>query len=247
MEAGELAAFMISACLVVALLDHPTSPLHDLIPSAVIRRILTGSAMGLTAIAIVYSPWGKQSGAHFNPSVTLTFWRLGKVANWDAVCYVAAHFIGAILGVLVAAALLGDVIAHPAVRYVATLPGAAGVPTAFIAELLISFGLMTVVLTVSNMPHLARYTGCFCGIVVAAYISLEAPISGMSMNPARSFGPAFIGQIWNGLWVYFTAPPIGMLLAAELYVRVRGASVLFCANLHHQNVKRCLFCLHQNR
>ena len=57
--------------------------------------VLTGIAMGLTAIAIVYSPWGKQSGAHFNPSVTLTFWRLGKVATWDAVFYVAAQFAGA--------------------------------------------------------------------------------------------------------------------------------------------------------
>src|SRR5262249_62038958 len=107
---------------------------------AALTRILTGAPMGLTAIAIVYSPWGKQSGAHFNPSVTLTFWRLGKVANWDVVFYATAHFLGAILGVLLAAALLGDVIAHPAVRYVATLPGTSGTQAAFIAELLISFG-----------------------------------------------------------------------------------------------------------
>src|SRR5262249_60582250 len=119
MEAAELAAFMISACLVVALLDHPTSPLSSIVPHATVRRILTGMAMGLTAIAIIYSPWGKQSGAHFNPAVTLTFWRLGKVAGWDAVFYIAAQFIGAVVGVLVAAVLLGDAIAHPAVRYVA--------------------------------------------------------------------------------------------------------------------------------
>ncbi len=246
MEAAELALFMISACVVVALLHHPTSPFIHLIPNPTMRRIVTGMAMGLTAIAIIYSPWGKQSGAHFNPSVTLTFWRLGKVAGWDAVFYVAAHFIGAVAGVLVAAALLGDLIAHPAVRYVATLPGMAGPRTAFLAELLISFGLMTAVLAVSNAPRWARYTGFICGIVVAVYISLEAPISGMSMNPARSFGPALVGQIWTALWVYFTAPPIGMLLAAELYVRVRGASAVTCAKLHHQNAKRCLFCLHQS-
>jgi aquaporin Z len=126
MEAVEIATFMMSACLVVALFDHPTSPFNHIIPNPTVRRILTGVAMGVTAIAIVYSPWGQQSGAHFNPSVTLTFWRLGKVAGWDAVFYLVAHFVGATLGVLVAAVLLGDLIAHPAVRYVATLPRTAG-------------------------------------------------------------------------------------------------------------------------
>lgn len=245
MEAAELGTFMISACLVVALLEHPASPVGQLIPSAALRRVLTGVAMGLTAIAIVYSPWGKQSGAHFNPSVTLTFWRLGKVAPWDAVFYALAHFAGAVGGVLIAAVLVREWIAHPAVNYVATVPGAYGPGAAFLAELLISFGLMTVVLTVSNTPRLARYTGLFAGAVVATFISLEAPFSGMSMNPARTFGPAAVAQIWTALWVYFTAPPLGMLLAAEVYVRLRGARAVTCAKLHHENDKRCIFCTYQ--
>jgi aquaporin Z len=242
MEAGELALFMIAACLVVAALEHPGSPLGRLLPNPLVRRVLTGIAMGLTAIAIVYSPWGKQSGAHFNPSVTLIFWRLGKVATWDAALYVLAQFAGGIAGVLLAATLLRGWIAHPAVNYVATLPGAGGASAAFVAELVISFGLMTVVLTVSNTPRLARYTGLFCGAVVALYISTEAPLSGMSMNPARSFGPALVGQMWMGLWVYFTAPPLGMLAAAETYVHFRGPQGVDCAKLHHQNDKRCIFC-----
>ena len=61
--------------------------------------MLTGIAMGSTAIALVFSPLGKRSGAHFNPAVTLTFWRLGKVKNWDAVFYIVAQFIGGIAGV----------------------------------------------------------------------------------------------------------------------------------------------------
>ena len=246
MEGAELALFMLSACVVVALLGHPASPLSASLPHATLRRVLTGVAMGLTAIAIVYSPWGKRSGAHFNPSVTLTFWRLGRVAGWDAFFYIAAHFAGATAGVVIAAALLGDAIAHPAVRYVATQPGAAGEGAAFLAEILISFGLMTVVLSMSSRAHLARYTGCACGLVVAAYISIEAPVSGMSMNPARSFAPALVGQMWDALWIYFAAPPIGMLLAAEVYVRLRGAAMVACPKLHHQNTKRCLFCLHRN-
>ena len=242
MEAAELAVFMISACLVVALLEHPSSAVRQMIPDPVLRRALIGIAMGLTAIAIVYSPWGKRSGAHFNPSVTLTFWRLGKVATWDAVFYVVAQFAGAVVGVLIAAAALGDLIAHPAVNYVATLPGPAGLRTAFVAEFLMAFGLMSIVLTVSNTPRFARYTGLCCGVLVATYISVAAPLSGMSMNPARSFGPALMSQMWNGLWVYFAAPPLGMLTAAQVYLRLRGHARVECAKLDHQNGKRCIFC-----
>ena len=242
MEAGELGLFMISACVVVALLEHPASPLNGAIPNPGLRRVLTGIAMGLTATGIIYSPWGKQSGAHFNPAVTLTFWRLNKVATMDAALYVVAQFIGAVAGVLLSAAALGASIAHPSVNFVATLPGSGGTGIAFLAEAAISFGLMTVVLIASNTPRLARYTGLFCGVLVALYISVEAPVSGMSMNPARSFGPALIGQAWTGLWIYFTAPPLGMLLAAELYTRFGGWAADECAKLHHQNTKRCIFC-----
>lgn len=240
MEAAELGLFMISACLFVALLSHPDSPVARRLPEPTLQRVLTGIAMGLTATAIVYSPWGKQSGAHFNPAVTLTFWRLGKVGPWDAAFYVIAHFVGAYAGVIVSAVLLGDRITDPAVNYVATLSGPGGPGAAFAAEMVLSFGLMTLVLTASNHVRLARYTGVLVGIAVAVYIGLEAPISGMSLNPARSFGPALAGSIWKDLWLYFVAPPLGMLLAAELYRRRQRA--IECAKLHHRNDKRCIFC-----
>lgn len=111
---------------------------------------------------------------------------------------------------------------------------------AFIAEAAISFGLMTMILNVSN-SSLARYTGLFAGVLVMAYISLEAPFSGMSMNPARSFASALPLRLWDALWVYFTAPPVGMLAAAELYTAVHGAKSVICAKLHHQNDRRCIF------
>jgi aquaporin Z len=241
MEATGLGLFMLSACFFATILGHPASPVPQAIADPLVRRLLIGMAMGLTAVGIIYSPWGQQSGAHLNPSVTLSFFRLGKVEPWDALFYVMAQFTGGISGVLVAAVLLGQVIAHPAVNYVATAPGMAGASIAFLAESGISFILMSVVLRVSNTPSLARFTGLFAGALVATYITLEAPLSGMSMNPARSFGSALAAQLWTGLWIYFSAPPLGMLIAAELYQRRQGTRAVICAKLHHHNRKRCIF------
>jgi aquaporin Z len=241
MEAAELGIFMVSACLFTALIWHPASPVRQGIENPMLRRVLTGVAMGLTAVAIIYSPWGKRSGAHFNPSVTLTFFRLGKIEPWDAFFYMLAQFVGGVLGVLLAAELLGASIKHPAVHYAATLPGAGGPRGAFVAEFFIAFGLMSVVLIVSNTQRVARFTGLFAAALVASYISLEAPLSGMSMNPARSFGSALPARLWDSLWIYFTAPPLGMLLAAQVYVWARGAGGVICAKLHHANDKRCIF------
>src|SRR6266481_1761378 len=241
-EAAELGLFMISASLFTMLLWHPSSPVLNLIPDPFVRRMLTGMAMGGTAIALVFSPLGKRSGAHFNPAVTLTFWRLGKVKNWDAMFYIIAQFIGAIAGVFAVTLFVREPLSHPTVNYAATLPGMQGVIVAFIAEFVIAFVLMSVVLRVSNTPHIARYTGLFAGALVATFITLEAPLSGMSMNPARTFGSAFVGHLWTGLWIYFTAPVLAMQFAAAVYLRGRGT--VYCAKYHHHNRHRCIFNCH---
>jgi aquaporin Z len=241
MEAWGLGLFMISACSFGVLLQHPSSPVQQAIPDATLRQVLMGAAMGLTNIANIYSPWGKRSGAHLNPSVTWTFFRLGKVKPWDAVFYALSQFIGGISGVLIARAVLMRLVAHPAVNYVVTAPGPSGIGVAFVAEVVISFILMSVVLGVSNNARLARFTGLFAGALVMTYISIEAPLSGMSMNPARTFGSALSANTWTAVWIYFTAPLLGMLLAAETYLRLAGAKSVFCAKLHHHNTERCIF------
>jgi aquaporin Z len=240
-EAAAIGTFMVSAAVCAAVLYHPASPVSRVIENAVVRRALMGFAMGSTAVAIIYSRWGQRSGAHMNPAVTLTFFRLGKVARQDLVGYVGAQFVGAIAGISVAAAVLGSIASDPSVNYVTTMPGPAGNAVAFLAEGTISFLMMTTVLTVSNDRRLARLTGLCAGLLVWTYIIVEAPLSGMSMNPARTFGPALLARDSPGLWIYFTAPPFGMLLAAELFVRRFGAHRVRCAKLHHPRAGACIF------
>ena len=240
-EACLLGAFMVSALGMTVLLEHPASPANQALPDAMLRRALMGLAMGATAIALVYSPFGQRSGAHFNPALTLTFLRLGKIEPEDALGYVIAQFAGGVLGVLAIAGVLGMRVAAPSVNYAVTTPGMAGSVAAFAAEVAISFTTMLTVLIVSNTARLARFTPLFVGALVASWITFEAPLSGMSMNPARSFASAAGAGVFSSLWLYFTAPLVGMLLAAEVYVRARGVRAVHCAKLHHQNSQRCIF------
>lgn len=242
MEAAGLGLFMISACAFTVLLFHPASAVVRALPDADLRRMLTGIAMGLTAITIIYSPLGKRSGAHLNPAVTLTFWRLSKIEGWDAAFYILAQFVGGAAGVAIAARVLSHMlVADPAVNYAVTVPGAYGAGIAFLAEAVISFGLMLMVLVVSNRPASNRYTGLFAGTLVALYITFEAPLSGMSMNPARTVASAFPAHVWTSAWLYFTAPLLGMLLAADSYLLWKGKSAVLCCKLHHENHMRCIF------
>lgn len=239
-EAAGACLLMLAACAFGVLLRHPSSPVVALVPAAVPRRALAGALMAATAAAIIYSPWGRRSGAHFNPSKTLTFFRLGKVKRADAVFYVAAQFAGAVAGMLAGVALLGAPLADPAVHYVTTVPGCCGAAAAFAAEVCISFLLMAAVLTFSNAERLRRWTGFCVAVLAATYVTVEAPVSGTSMNPARSFSSALAAQAWASLWIYFIAPPAGMLLAAEFYTRLARGRVR-CAKLQHDDAGRCIF------
>jgi aquaporin Z len=243
-EAWALGTFMVSAGAFTVLLDHPDFGVPSLVESAAARRALIGIAMGLTAIALIYSPWGRRSGAHMNPAVTLTFWWLGKVRGRDALWYAAAQFAGGVIGVLVVIAVFGARFAEPPVTFIATLP-ARGTFIAFALELLISCGLMATVLTFSTRARLAPHTGLAAGALVALYIALEAPYSGMSMNPARSFASAAPAGLWSGLWIYFTAPPVGMLAAALVHRRLARAPSSGCAKLRHDPAVRCIHCGHE--
>jgi aquaporin Z len=246
-EGWALGTFMISAGIVATLLGAPASPLHRAIPDPMWRNVVGGIAMGITAIALIHSGWGKRSGAHMNPAVTLTFLRLGKVKPWDALFFVLAQLSGATLGVLLVAAVAGHAFVDPPVNYAATLPGPSGPAVAFVAEFLISAGLMVTILALSASARLAPLTGVTAGLLVATYIAFESPLSGMSMNPARSVASAAPGMLWRHLWIYLTAPLLGMLSGAQVFLAIAGARRVLCAKLLHPLGVRCIHCGHEPR
>ena len=242
MEGALLGLFMISACVFTVMFWLPGSPIREAIPTAIARRVLTGIAMGITAIALIYSPWGQRSGAHFNPSVTLTFLRLRKIKPIDAGFYLLFQFAGAALGVVVAGIVLGSRISDPSVQFAATYPGPAGPAVAALGEFVISFLQMTLVLAVSNHPRFSRLTGVVAGLMVAIYIAIESPYSGMSMNPARTFGSALPSGIWHGSLIYLLVPPMAMLAAAQVFVWRKGKTAVQCCKLDHTPKRNCIFC-----
>jgi aquaporin Z len=240
-EAIELALFMISACAFTLVLFDPSSPVFRWFPSAFVRRIIMAIAMGFTAVLIIHSPMGKRSGAHFNPVITLTYLRLGKIGLCDAVFYVVFQFIGGICGVAIAAAVLGNSLSRPAVEYAVTVPGRYGIVAAFFAELFMAIVLMAVVLLLSNTARLAIYVSYSVGILIAFYTFFFAPISGFSINPARTTGSALFAGVWTAGWLYFVAPLLGMFSAAEIYIRLSVNASVLCAKLHPDPALPCPF------
>lgn len=162
---------------------------------------------GLIVMAMIYSI-GAQSGAHINPAVTIAFWASGTFDKKDVFPYVAAQITGAVL----ASAVLFCLFPEHATQG-ATLP-LNSYSQAFVIEVLLSFILMFVIVNVSEG---SKETGKMAGIAIGGVVALEAlfagPITGASMNPARSIGPALFSGELQYLSLYIAAPIVGMLLA----------------------------------
>jgi len=241
MEAAALGLYLCAACVVATLLQHPASIVRQFVSSSLARRAMMGLAMGATAIAVVLSPWGKRSGGHLNPAITFTFYRLRKLGFWDAAFYVVAQFLGSVIGVAVARYVLRGALGDHAVHYAVTAPGTYGTSVAFAAELMISFFLMVTILFTTNHKTLAPHAAYANGALLAMYYTFEAPLSGMSTNPARTFGSAFHANYWHALWIYFVAPSIGKIIGGEVFLRCRKGALPFCGKLHHANNELCIF------
>ena len=240
-EAFGLGIFMVSAGAFTTLLYAPHGWLAGLPLSDLLRRFVTGLAMGSTAVAIIYSPWGRRSGAHLNPAVTLAFYRLGKITPADALWYIVAQCLGGLAGVLATYLVLGTSFAAPPVAFVVTIPGPAGAAIAALGEFVISLGLMLTVLITSNQVRLMSYTGLFSGLLIALYVTFESPLSGMSMNPARTLASAWPAGNFYAFYLYLVVPPLAMLTAVEVYRLVQGHRHIACAKLAPANHKHCIF------
>jgi aquaporin Z len=241
MEAAEMAMLMLCICAAGSLLYGRNSAVANLGLSWLARSALMGAIVAAATLIIIRSPFGRRSGAHFNPALTVAYFSLGRIQRWDAFSYVIAHFLGGIAGVFFAHQLLGANLSDFPVRYVITLPGRNGSMIAFIAEVITSFALMEVVLLATNHRRLARYTPLLVALVTVFYYMLSMSISGYSVNPARSFSSALFAHIWQGIWIYFIAPGFGMLAAATLYRKIAGADRIYCAKVFHDFQSNCPF------
>lgn len=184
-----------------------------------VTQVGVGLVFGLVIAAMVYAT-GHLSGAHLNPAVTLGFAVSGRFPWRQLPAYWAAQLAGAILAALALRWTLGDVASLGA-----TTPGAGGAGQSFAMEALLTFLLMFVIMSVATDE---RAEGRAAALAIGATVGLEAlfagPVSGASMNPARSLGPALIAGVWTAQWVYLVAPAFGAVIAARLYAWLRMAS-----------------------
>ena len=221
MEAGGLGGFVVGAGILTIFLEHPDFPMMQsrfgTTENAIWRRVPLGILMG-AYVALVVRLFGEKSGAHVNPATTWAFYRLGKINFADACFYTLAQFAGAIAAALFLKLALGIWFAHPLIDYGITKPKSPHDSIeALIAEFIISFVLIFVVLIVIGSERLEKYAAVITGVLIALYLIFESPFSGMSLNPARSFAAALAGNEWEHLWIYIVAPSAAMLLAAEVY------------------------------
>jgi aquaporin Z len=232
-----MAVLLLVGCSAVCAGFATRSPVVSAIPDANLRRLLTGMIFAGTATGIVYSPLGRRSGGHLNPVVTLAFLKLGKISPRSAAIYVAVQFVGALTGAALVLAIW-----HrwaTSVRVGATLPKHGGPAAAVAAEVAATFLLVSLILNFVDRPRLMPFTAAAAGALVAFFVFVEAPVSGTSLNPARTLGPAVVGSTFTDLWIYFLGPPLGALIAALLYQRRRSG--VACGKLFHTDALECRF------
>ena len=235
------AIMMIVGIGAVTVMWSDGSVMRELIPNEPLRRLCTGLLFAGGGTAVVLSPLGQRSGGHLNPAVTLAFWVKGQVTGPDAIAYCVAQMLGAVMGVVIVA-LVGGAAAQ-SVQLGLTTPGAEySTGIALGAEFVITFMLMFTILYCVNEPRHAARTPYFAGLLVALLVFVEAPVSGTSLNPARSFAPALLTSVFDGFWLYCVGPVAGAVLAVFVHGWTFGARARAgCAKLFHTERYRCIF------
>jgi len=209
-------ALLVAAGVSLVILDFGAgSPVAAALPSAALRRALTGFGFGCVGALIAVSVLGKVSGAHINPVVTLAFWLKGAIGGRHALGYIAAQLAGGVAGALplLAWGRLGG-----SVGFGATVPGAGfSTAAALVGEIVTTFALVLGVFTFLGARRLRPFTPLLFPALYAVMVWLEGPVSGTSTNPARSLGPAVVAGVWSGWWVYLAGPVAGALVAVGVH------------------------------
>ena len=237
-EGGFLFAFVLAAGVVSAWLQVGGAG------DTVLRRVLSGLVLGGLLVAMIYSPWGRRSGSHMNPAITLAYLRLGKVGRWDGVFYIAAQVAGGFAAVLLlrSGALLPP--ATPPASLAATI-GPSNVWLAFATQFVLSTVAMLLILFTSNHASFFRWTGLVYGLLVMLVVACVSPLAGFGMNAARLLAVDASSDLGLLRWLNLLPPLLGMQLAIVVYRLFTGRSQVLCAKLAHNTHGRCIFrCMH---
>ncbi|MFJ3802836.1 MIP/aquaporin family protein [Streptomyces sp. NPDC090088] len=185
------------------------------------RLLVLAPIAGYTITAIMLSPWGRRTGGHVNPAITLAMWRYGRTPAREVLPFVAAQLLGSVLGTLAGRLVWGGVVAGPGVDYAAVRPAAdwswaavAGVETATM------FGIVVVAGIGGSSRRLDPFTPWAVGTLIAAQIIAFGTLSGGVANPVRQFGPAVLAGDTPFLAVYLLAPLLGALAATVVVNRL---------------------------
>lgn len=228
-EAAGTAILVLGGLSAVCLDFGPHSWVVAHIPSASLRLLITGLLFAGTGSLVAVSPFGRLSGAHLNPVVTLAFRITGRVHDHDLIGYVAAQALGAIAGTVLVRVVWGEV--ATAIGVGVTRPAAStSAVTALAIEALMTGILVATILGFLSHRRLAAWTPVAVWIVVALLVWRGAPYTGASLNPARSLGPALVAWKLGDLWIYFVGPALGALAVALVaaWLRVRPLTAKLC-------------------
>ncbi len=210
-EAIGTALLVLVGLSLVTIMFGTGSPIAAVIPNEGLRRFITGFFFGTTGALIALSPVGKVSGAHINPVVTLGFRFMGKIDSRVTLGYILAQLVGGVIGCvpLLAWGAMGR-----SVGFGATTPGPGySSLLALVGEVMTTFVMVALLAVFLGFRRIRPFTPAIFPPLYGMMVFLEATISGTSTNPARSLGPAVISGQWDGWWVYWVGPLVGMTLA----------------------------------
>ena len=213
------------------------SPISRMIPQIHAELLIVGATVAILIAGLILSPPGRTTGGHMNPAISLAMWRFGVFPGVGVVPYMVAQLLGSVLGVVVARAVWGPVVAEPRVAYAVLQPGPGwSSMSLFLAEALSMAVIVLLVGVCLAEPRLAPFVPWIVGGMIGLAIAMLGTSTGGSVNPARQFGPAALSGQTRFLWVYLLAPMVGAMLATwvrEMVQRHRSVLTHRLCGTHH--------------